>query len=101
MARPFTEKIKDSTWWLEQSAHGWIGGGSYVVVASCLIDLGVRWEWQVGAGIAAAALVGMFREIIQNVGDDSNDVLDSIADALFVLLGALIVAVPTIVGGLV
>lgn len=89
MARDFLERIRDSVWWLEQSAHFNMGD-----LAGTVAGLTVFWAvpsspglWAGVSAIVGGALVGAIRESVQNIGDRENDVPDAVADAVFVTLG--------------
>lgn len=93
MPRPFSEKIRDEVWWLEQAAHAWIGAG-LALVSSGVSSLFAPEPWIAPIGIIAAGVGGATREVVQNWGDEENDVLDSIADTIFTTLGGVIQSVP-------
>ena len=93
MPRPFREKIRDEVWWLEQAAHAWIGAGS-ALLGSGVSSLFAPEPWLAPIGVVSACIGAVARELAQNVGDEDNDILDSIADATFTTLGGVIQSVP-------
>lgn len=93
MSRTITERIKDSEWWLEQAAHGWIGIGA--ALTSCVV-YGI-WQSPLAAfwvSVASSAAIAITRESFQNIGDEDNNIPDAIADALFTWFGGLIYSIP-------
>lgn len=97
MPRPFSQKIRSSDWWLEQAAHGWLGYLA-AMIGSAFFDLLFKWnlstDLELGIAMSSAAVMGMAREIGQNVGDKDNDVWDAVFDALIVFLGGVLYCVP-------
>lgn len=97
MPRPFLEKIKDPTYWLEQAAHGWIGYVGGFVSGAIAFAITKSGLYAFIAAVVTSALVGIVREIIQNVGDDDNDVADAVLDTLMTWLGGILTAFPWLV----
>ena len=94
MSRSFSERLRDSTWWLEQSAHAWIGAGASLFASVLVYSLTGFPDWALWFGVGAAAIVAIAREMAQNIGDKDNNVPDAVADALFTWLGGWLVGIP-------